>query len=323
MTSAGLPRNELERISTLRSLGILDTEFEERFDRVTRMAKRLFHVPIAIVSLTDENRQWFKSCVGLDIRETPREASFCAQTIFDSDIFHIIDASKDERFQNNPLVRDAPHIRFYAGYPLRAPNGDQLGTLCILDSKARKLTSNDMLNLKDLAAMVEQELNTYLLATMDELTNVCNRRGFLRLAKHSISLCKRQELSTSIAYFDLDDFKPINDRFGHLEGDKALKIFTYQLQQCFRDSDIIARIGGDEFIALLTSTQGDSAEQMIHRLSQELEKTCTALELKYHLTFSYGIAELDWTQEQDIETIIEQADQRMYRKKALKKKTMH
>ena len=171
--------------------------------------------------------------------------------------------------------------------------------------------------------MVEQELATYLLATMDELTSVCNRRGFLRLAKHSISLCKRQEISISIAYFDLDNFKPINDRFGHLEGDKALKIFTHQLQQCFRDSDVIARMGGDEFVALLISTNTRSAERLISRLSEELEEKCRALKLPYCLSFSFGIAEFDLSAEEDIEAIIHQADERMYKQKALNKSAIH
>jgi GAF domain-containing protein len=134
MESPDIPSNEEHRLATLRSLGILDTSHEERFDRVTRMSKRLFDVPIALVSLVDESRQWFKSSAGLDTLETPRDIAFCGHAILDENIFHVPDATKDPRFADNPLVTGPPDIRFYAGRPLHAPNGDRMGTLCIIDT---------------------------------------------------------------------------------------------------------------------------------------------------------------------------------------------
>ena len=137
MKSPSAPQDEQIRLDTLHSFNILDTEHEERFDRLTRMAKRLFGVPIALVSLVDESRQWFKSCFGLSISETSRDISFCGHTILGNDMFIIPDTSLDERFADNPLVLNEPYIRFYAGYPLIAPNGSKLGTLCIIDTKPR------------------------------------------------------------------------------------------------------------------------------------------------------------------------------------------
>lgn len=114
MKSPETPRDEETRLKRLRSLGILDTAPEERFDRLTRLAKRMFGVPIALVSLVDENRQWFKSCVGLEASETPRDVSFCGHAILCNEIFIIADATLDERFADNPLVLNEPKIRFYS-----------------------------------------------------------------------------------------------------------------------------------------------------------------------------------------------------------------
>ncbi|MGB5339994.1 MAG: GAF domain-containing protein, partial [Gammaproteobacteria bacterium] len=151
------PADEVSRIDTLRALNILDTSPEERFDRLTRLAKRLFGVPIALVSLVDEDRQWFKSCQGLTASETPRDISFCGHAILGDDIFLVSNAALDERFHYNPLVTNEPHIRFYAGCPLTVPNGSKLGTLCIIDREPREFSEDDMELLRDLTRMAEQE----------------------------------------------------------------------------------------------------------------------------------------------------------------------
>ena len=125
--------DEAVRLTTLRSLDILDSLGEERFDRLTRMAKQMFRVPIALVSLVDENRQWFKSCVGLDVSETSRDISFCGHAILGDEVFVISDTLKDDRFSDNPLVLEDPHIRFYAGCPIRVANGSRTQTVSLTD----------------------------------------------------------------------------------------------------------------------------------------------------------------------------------------------
>lgn len=155
-----IPQRESERIAALHSLAILDTPPEERFDRLTRLAQRLFHVPIALVTLVDTNRQWFKSCQGLGEAETPRSVSFCAHAILGNDVLVIPDARKDPRFAKNPLVTGPPHIRFYAGKPLKGPGSHNLGTLCLIDRKPRQMSRDDLQALEELAAVVQQELNS-------------------------------------------------------------------------------------------------------------------------------------------------------------------
>jgi signal transduction histidine kinase/DNA-binding response OmpR family regulator len=158
MITPPLPPNEGERIAALQALQILDTPHEERFDRVTRLAQRHFGVPIAVVSLIDVNRQWFKSCQGLDATETPRDISFCGHAILQEGPLVIPDATQDPRFAGNPLVTGAPHIRAYAGQPLKGPGGHALGTLCLIDYAPRAWRPEDLASLADLAAIVEQEL---------------------------------------------------------------------------------------------------------------------------------------------------------------------
>lgn len=159
MKAPNMPRNEELRMEALRFLGILDTPVEERFDRITRLACRLFDVPIALVSVVDAERQWFKSCQGLSARETSREISFCGHAILGNGIFEITDATQDERFADNPLVTAAPNIRFYAGAPLATADGYNIGTLCLIDTRPRELSIEDRTSLRDLADAVEEEIN--------------------------------------------------------------------------------------------------------------------------------------------------------------------
>lgn len=158
MESPQVPQNDSIRLQALREFNLLDTLPEERFDRLTRLAQNIFGVEIALISLIDSNRQWFKSKQGLDACETDRDISFCGHAILGSEIFNISDALLDPRFADNPLVTGAPHIRFYAGAPLRPDGKNTIGTLCIIDSQPRQLSIKDLRILRDLADSVEQEI---------------------------------------------------------------------------------------------------------------------------------------------------------------------
>ena len=168
MVAAGLPANERQRLESLHSFEILDTQAEEAFDRFTRIAARMLGVPIALVSLVDEARQWFKSHHGIDATETPRDWAFCAYAIQDDKILVVDDASKDPRFADNPLVTGVPDIRFYAGAPLRTRDNFNIGTLCVIDPSPRRgLTPDQQELLADLADAVVNQL--YLHKTSSDL----------------------------------------------------------------------------------------------------------------------------------------------------------
>jgi GAF domain-containing protein len=138
---APLPENEAQRLAALKEYHILDTAPEQIYDDITALAAHLCDVPIAMVSLVDESRQWFKSKLGLSPRETPRDVAFCAHAILQSEPLIVRDAMKDSRFADSALVTRSPHIRFYAGFPLASPEGFALGTLCAIDRKPRQLSA--------------------------------------------------------------------------------------------------------------------------------------------------------------------------------------
>lgn len=152
------PQDEVQRLASLRALDLLDTPSDERFDRITRIAKYLFDVKIVAVSLVDFDRQWFKSIQGLDAQQTSRDVSFCGHAILQKDVFVIEDASQDPRFSDNPLVKDEPLIRAYAGMPIASPDGYAVGTLCLIDDQPRQFTSAEQAILRDLALLVEDEV---------------------------------------------------------------------------------------------------------------------------------------------------------------------
>lgn len=154
-----IPDNETERLCSLYKLAILDTAPEHRYDFITERVQSYFNVPIALISLIDDSRQWFKSRLGLDAKETPREISFCGHAINQNGIFFIHDTHEDVRFYDNPLVTSEPFIRFYAGAPIKTLEGYTVGTLCIIDTVPRVMTDNDQIVLREFADMVESELN--------------------------------------------------------------------------------------------------------------------------------------------------------------------
>ncbi len=156
-----VPHNEEERLRALRRLEVLDTGADERFDRITRLVAELLDVPIALVSLVDEDRQWFKSSVGIDDTETPREVAFCSHAILNDAPLIVQNALEDTRFRDNPLVQGHPNIRFYAGAPLILGDEIRLGTLCAIDTRARVLSPQERRILLELSRVVTDELTLH------------------------------------------------------------------------------------------------------------------------------------------------------------------
>ena len=155
-----IPQDEAERLVEFRLSTAVDSEPEERFDKISRMAQRVFIVPFAGVSFVEGERQWFKSKQGLPIGDSARNLSFCGHAITGTEVFVVEDAALDPRFAQNPLVLEEPHIRFYAAQPVRGPGGHNVGTLCIMDKQPREFGDEDRETLRDLGEMVEKELKS-------------------------------------------------------------------------------------------------------------------------------------------------------------------
>lgn len=272
MIKPAIPADESRRLQTLRDLQLLDTAPEERFDRVTRLAKQVFATPIALVSLVDADRQWFKSRQGLDATETPRDISFCGHAILDDKILIVNDAETDERFCDNPLVCGDPDIRFYAGYPLAAPDGSRIGTLCVIDKKPREINKEQLQLLRELGRMVEEELVAANNATIDASTSLSNRNGFKTIADHILPMCRRKEQPATLLIFHVPDLQAVEAESGRDEADAMAVELAHMLSACFRDSDIVARLYFDIFCVLLAGTDLDGADPARHRFEAQLSE---------------------------------------------------
>jgi GAF domain-containing protein len=159
MQQPGLPADEASRLAALQCSGLLDSAPSESFDRITWLAAEILDVPIVLVSLVDENRQWFKSRIGIDARETTREVSFCAHAVCNRELLNIPDATRDPRFVGNPLVTGAPHIRAYVGVPLFSRQGHAFGTLCAIDTRPRSFFERHLKALTHLARILEDTIH--------------------------------------------------------------------------------------------------------------------------------------------------------------------
>lgn len=317
MLEPALPDDEVRRLESLHSLCMLDTFAEERFDRVTRLAARLFNVPSALVTLVDGRRQWFKSRHGLETCETDRRVSFCGHTILSDDPLVVPDCLTDARFRDNPLVLGAPHIRFYAGQPIHAPDGSRIGTLCLIDRQPRAFSPSDRALLDDLAAMVDHEIKLGALSTIDELTRVSNRRGFTMLAEHVLALCHRQAQVATLLSIGLHGVRRINATHGKAAGDELLRQFAALLTRHFRTSDVVARIRGDEFCVLCS---GATQEQMQASL-QRFEATVSGSPIRRThptLSWSVGLVQFDPAFALNVDALVEAADLKMHDAKRLR-----
>ncbi len=330
------PSGEGERLRALRRYDVLDTPPEPAFDRITRLASSLLGTPIALVSLVDDHRQWFKSKQGLDANETPREIAFCTHAIEQHDIMVVPDALADPRFAENPLVKGDPKIRFYAGAPLQTSDGFNLGTLCVIDREPRDLSDEQRSLLSDLASVVVdelelrrqnhqaseeleekylQELELKRLAWTDFLTGVYNRRYLMEMGEKEFSRAKRYDRPLALMMIDIDRFKKINDLFGHPIGDSVLVTLAGLCREMLREQDYFGRLGGEEFLGILPETTLEDAVRAAERLRAEVSKARIQVDgQEISTTISVGVATVGG-EDANLSICLKKADDALYEAK--------
>ena len=319
MKIPALPANETERLKSLYMMDLLDRKDDERLSRLTRVTKATFNVPIALISLLDRDRQWLVSPVGTNMRETSRNVSFCAHAILLQGILIVKDAHKDERFASNPYVTGAPFIRFYAGCPVHLPDGSVAGTICIIDTKPRDFSSDEINLLLDLGAVVEDEFLIISQAMSDKLTDLPNRRGFYRLGDKRFKEMTSAQTPFSLLYFVVDNLQSINDIWGHAEGDNVLRGFARSLSSCLHKDDICGRVDGSAFAVLLQQKNGHDADAFLFRLQTKIDELNLNADNKYLINYSYGLLENDAEKYGDLIEMLKDSDTVMYSEHRKKK----
>jgi len=317
MKLPGIPENEAARLKSLYMIDLLDSQASERFDRLTRIGQKLFRLPIVVINLIDRERQWALACEGLSGREMHRDISFCAHAILQAEPLIVNDTHLDERFHDNPIVTGEPYIRFYAGFPVCLPDSAVAGALCLAGSEPRALTEEEIVSLKDIAAIVEDEFEFINMAMTASLTEISNRRGFYRSGEKRFLEYQQNDIPFAILYFDMDKFKPVNDMWGHAEGDEVLKIFASKLRQLLGPGDIAGRLGGDEFAVMLSN--GKHAREYLSALQENLNVYNQRSGKPYNINYSYGIISSSPGQYSSLNDMLKEGDSVMYSEKRRKK----
>lgn len=258
---------EAKRLQELLSLELLDTQPEERFDQYTRLIADVLNVPIALISLMDEDRQWFKSRYGLTTEQTPRRIAFC-QHVLEQRSLEVPDALEDDRFQDNPLVTGPPYARFYAGVVLRGPNGAPVGTVCVLDPKPKKLGRTGKRRLEAFARMVEQELafNARLSEAREEIEQRALRDPVTGLPRRSImmelldrALAHVNGSALAVAHIHFPRFEEVLSVYGRDRLDHTAQLLTERVRSRLHSHDYIGRVDDGTLMVVLTGLERQRA----------------------------------------------------------------
>lgn len=321
--SCPIPVDEAQRIRSVRAYEILDTPPEPEFDALARLASHTFAAPIAVVAMMDSERLWFKSRLGLDIPELDRKVAFCAHAIMRPEQPLVVpDLSQDNRFAHNPLVAQPPHVRFYAGAPIRDSDGRALGTIAVIDAQPRQFSAEQRLALSDLSFLVttaldarKRSLDLERMASTDHLTGIANRARFEASLQAELARARRTGTPVSLICLDLNGFKEVNDTHGHSAGDEVLVEVTRRIQQLVREGDTFARLGGDEFAIVIQNARDNAVQSLLSRIAPTVAKP---IQLsggnRVQVTTSVGVAT---TVEEDLsgDNLLARADADLYRDK--------
>lgn len=317
-----VPACEERRLEELHALDILDTAFEERFDRYTTLLASLYRFPLCLVSLVDDDRQWLKSATDREAlaREASRDLSFCAHAVAQGDMLLIPDTSADERFAEHPWVVGPPYIRFYAGALLRGPGGLPLGTICALDYEPRSFDARDCEHLRQFAELVERELvynrdieraraAARYTADYDPLTGLPNRRLLVDRLGKLLELRAEQGVEVAVYHVDVANFLAVNRGLGEKLGDQVLSELADRLRAVCPAAGTVARLHADRFAMVVprSAEAGPDPDVLAYELSERLSRPLFVGEGEHRLGVRVGVALSGEDGSDTAETLLERA----------------
>lgn len=332
MQPAPMPVDEPLRQRALDDLELLDTPAEPYLDTLVRLTRELFGVDSVRISLVDRDRQWFKARIGTDSDETPRDTSFCGHAVAARQPLVVENALDDPRFSDNPVVTGPPFVRFYAGQPIYSRDNQPIGTLCLIHPEPRRLGQEERLRLRDLGILVEGYLHMRSLgqqarklrqavdreqrkALIDPLTQLWNRAALGQFFTREASAAHDAGLRLGAIYIDLDHFKQVNDRFGHAGGDQVLWQSARRMGAALRPDDLLVRLGGEEFVALVAVHDAQELGQIAERVRRTIGDEPMSIGERLHpVSTSLGTALA--LPGEDQASLLERADGALYLAKA-------
>lgn len=321
------------KLAKLHSLDPFYTPLEERFERITRLARRALSVPIAAITIVKDDRQWFKSVAGWEITELPMAKSLCSEVVRAGKPVIVKNTLEDLDLMNNPLVLRKPKIRFYAGYPIKDADGKTIGTFCVMGMKPRTPDANFGPTLADLGEMAQRELFSVELsnaqsalvaklgearrqAMFDPLTRLWNRRGGIDLLNKALDEALKHDHTLGICLADIDNFKRVNDQYGHQVGDEVLSRIARKIVGSVRPQDLVCRYGGDEFLVILHDVGEKDCAEIAERMCDEIRSVPVRTRGgTVRATLSIGIAVRNRGDGLTTHGLIEKADQALYSSK--------
>lgn len=314
--------NEGERLAALEESGLLFSPAEERFDRITRLASHVLEAPMAMVSLVGDTRQWFKSAQGLQASETPREVAFCAHAIAAGSALVVEDAATDARFADNPLVTGEPRVRAYAGSVIRSPQGLPLGTLCVVDSKPRKFSEEELARLADLAAIAEAEIaraasgpQAQYVRGLDEASrrerldaesHLLNDQAIAELLMRQASRCEQEGGCFSVVVLRIAQYEALASRLGAGAAGEMVREAGSLVLRALAPGEVLGRYDADALLVIVPGADEPAANSRAQRLREAVtSKPVKAGRLSLHL--AANAAAKSWSPGASLAAMLEEA----------------
>ncbi len=307
-------------------------------DQIARTAALVFGVPIVLAALNERYRVWYRSICGLQREHFDVTQEFCSHANLSDTAFVVEDVREEEMFANDPAVTGGPEIVFFAGAPLRDPDGKRFGTLCLIDSKPHTLNAEQTKVLEGFAEIVSQDIcvrsaaryavrdlieaehdkcDLFDQAMTDPLTKALNRRAFFRFAEREVMRSARYGHTLSALMIDIDHFKKVNDTHGHAVGDEVLTGMSKLIQTSIRDEDIFGRLGGEEFAMVLPETPAENAVVLANRIRERVKQLrFEGKDGPFGISISIGVS-APTARDLDIVAALERADHALYKAKLM------